>query len=54
MGRRTNQDRRIGRLNQSLRQRNKVKGYAIAQLSNELVSLSDRLQEIERSRKWRL
>lgn len=35
-------------LNQSLRQRDKVKDDAIAQLSDQLVSLSDRLQEIER------
>jgi hypothetical protein len=35
-------------LNQSLRQRDKVKDDAITQLSNELVSLSSRLQEIER------
>ena len=33
---------------QSLRQRDKVKDDAIAQLSDQLVSLSDRLQEIER------
>ena len=35
-------------LNQSLRQRDKVKDDAIAQLSDQLVSLSTRLQEIER------
>ena len=35
-------------LNQSLRQRDKVKEDAIAQLSDQLVSLSARLQEIER------
>ena len=35
-------------LNQSLRQRYKVKDDAIAQLSDQLVSLSARLQEIER------
>jgi integrase len=35
-------------LNQSLRQRDKVKDDAIAQLSDRLVSLSARLQEIER------
>jgi hypothetical protein len=35
-------------LNQSLRQRDKVKDDAIAQLSDQLVSLSSRLQEIER------
>ena len=35
-------------LNQSLRQRDKVKDDAIAQLSDQLVSLSARLQEIER------
>ncbi|MFZ0329452.1 MAG: hypothetical protein WBP64_02980 [Nitrososphaeraceae archaeon] len=35
-------------LNQSLRQRDKVKDDAIAQLSNQLVSLSARLQELER------
>ena len=35
-------------LNQSLRQRDKVKDIAIAQLSDQLVSLSDRLREIER------
>jgi 2-hydroxy-3-keto-5-methylthiopentenyl-1-phosphate phosphatase len=35
-------------LNQSLRQRDKVKDDAIAQLSDQLLSLSARLQEIER------
>jgi hypothetical protein len=35
-------------LNQSLSQRDKVKDDAIAQLSDQLVSLSVRLQEIER------
>jgi hypothetical protein len=35
-------------LNQSLRQCDKVKDDAIAQLSDQLVSLSARLQEIER------
>jgi integrase len=35
-------------LNQSLRQRDKVKDDAISQLSDQLVSLSARLQEIER------
>jgi hypothetical protein len=35
-------------LNQSLRQRDKVKDDAIAQLSDQLVSLSARLLEIER------
>ena len=35
-------------LNQSLRQRDKVKDDTIAQLSDQLVSLSARLQEIER------
>ena len=35
-------------LNQSLRQRDKVKDDAIAHLSDQLVSLSARLQEIER------
>ena len=35
-------------LNQSLRQRDKVKDDAIAQLSDQLVSLSARLQELER------
>jgi len=35
-------------LNQSLIQRDKVKDDAIAQLSDQLVSLSARLQEIER------
>jgi hypothetical protein len=38
----------IEELNQSLRQRDKVKDDAIAQLSDQLVSLSARLQEIER------
>ena len=33
---------------QSLRQRDKVKDDAIAQLSDQLVSLSARLREIER------
>jgi hypothetical protein len=36
-------------LNQSLRQCDKVKDDAIAQLSDQLVSLSDRLQEIEKT-----
>ena len=35
-------------MNQSVRQRDKVKDDAIAQLSDQLVSLSARLQEIER------
>ena len=35
-------------LNQSLRQRDKVKDDAISQLSDQLVSISARLQEIER------
>ena len=35
-------------LDQSLRQRDKVKDDAIAQLTDQLVSLSARLQEIER------
>ena len=34
-------------LNQSLRQRDKVKDDAIAQLSDQLLSLSVRLQEIK-------
>jgi len=38
----------IEELNQSLRQRDKVKDCAIAQLSDQLISLSARLQEIER------
>ncbi|MGA7897427.1 MAG: hypothetical protein WCA39_01045 [Nitrososphaeraceae archaeon] len=39
---------KVEELNQSLRQRDKVKDDAIAQLSDQLVSLSARLQEIER------
>ncbi|MGA9842287.1 MAG: hypothetical protein WBP64_16060 [Nitrososphaeraceae archaeon] len=35
-------------LNQSLRQRDKIKDDAIAQLSDQLLSLSARLQELER------
>jgi hypothetical protein len=35
-------------INQSLRQRDKVKDDAIDQLSDQLVSLSVRVQEIER------
>ena len=35
-------------LNQSLRQRDKVKDDAISQMSNQLVTLSVRLQDIER------
>jgi hypothetical protein len=35
-------------LNQSLRDRDKVKDDAIAQLSDELMALSIRLQEVER------
>jgi hypothetical protein len=35
-------------MDQSLRQRDKIKDDAIAQLSDQLVSLSARLQEIER------
>ncbi|HET7345138.1 MAG TPA: hypothetical protein VFJ05_04615 [Nitrososphaeraceae archaeon] len=38
----------LGDLNQSLRQRDKVKDDAIAQLSDQLVALTTRLQEIER------
>jgi hypothetical protein len=49
IGRRhTDKGRGIRRINQSLRQRDKVKDDAIAQLSDQLVSLSARLQEIER------
>jgi hypothetical protein len=33
-------------LNQSVRRRDKMKDNAMAQLSDQLVSLSDRLQEI--------
>ena len=35
-------------LNQSLRQRDKIKDDAIAQLSDQLVALTTRMQEIER------
>jgi len=35
-------------LNQSLRSRDKIKDDAIAQLSDQLMALSTRLQEIER------
>ena len=35
-------------LNQSLRNRDKVKDDAIAQLSDQLIALSTRLQEVER------
>jgi hypothetical protein len=35
-------------LNQSLRQRDKVKDDAIAQLSDQLVAITTRLQEVER------
>ncbi|MGB8036345.1 MAG: hypothetical protein WCF03_21215, partial [Nitrososphaeraceae archaeon] len=35
-------------LNQSLRQRDKVKDDAIAQLSDQLMALTTRMQEIER------
>jgi ABC-type transporter Mla subunit MlaD len=35
-------------LNQSLRQRDKVKDDAITHLSDQLVALSERLQDIER------
>jgi hypothetical protein len=35
-------------LNQSLRNRDKLKDDAIAQLSDQLMSLSTRMQEIER------
>lgn len=35
-------------LNQSLRQRDKVKDDAIAQLSDQLVAITGRLQELER------
>jgi len=38
----------VEELNQSLRQQDKVKDDAIAQLSDQLVSLFARLQEIER------
>ena len=36
-------------MDQSLRQRDKIKDDAIAQLSDQLVSLSARLQEIEKT-----
>ena len=39
---------KLEELNQSLRQRDKVKDCAIAQLSDQLMALSARLQEIER------
>lgn len=35
-------------LNQSIRQRDKVKDDAIAQLSDQLVAITGRLQELER------
>jgi hypothetical protein len=35
-------------LNQSLRQRDKIKDDAIAQLSDQLMALTTRMQEIER------
>jgi len=34
-------------LNNSLREKDKVKDYAIAQLSDQLLALSTRLQELE-------
>ena len=45
----TDKVKELEELNQSLRLRDKVKDDAIAQLSDQLVSLSARLQEIERS-----
>ena len=48
MNRHSNQGREIEELNLSLRQRDKLKDNAIAQLSDQLVALSTRLQEIER------
>jgi ABC-type transporter Mla subunit MlaD len=38
----------LNELNQSLRQRDKIKDDAIAQLSDQLMALTTRLQEIER------
>jgi hypothetical protein len=38
----------LDELNQSLRNRDKLKDDAISQLSDQLVALSTRLQEIER------
>jgi hypothetical protein len=38
-------------VNQSLRNRDKVKDDAIAQLSDQLIALSTRLQEVERRQK---
>ena len=40
----------LEKLNQSLRQRDKVKDDAIAQLSDQLVSLSARLQELRENK----
>ena len=42
-----NKDRKLEELNQSLAQHDKAKDDAITQLSDQLVSLSARLQEIE-------
>jgi hypothetical protein len=40
----------LGELNQSLRNRDKMKDYAIAQLSDQLLAISTRLQELEMKR----
>jgi hypothetical protein len=38
----------LGELNQALRNRDKMKDDAIAQLSDQLLAISTRLQELER------
>jgi hypothetical protein len=47
-GENTSQDRRIRRIKSVSETRDKMKDNAIAQLTDQLVSLSARLQEIER------
>jgi hypothetical protein len=39
-------------LNQSMRSRDKMKDDAIAQLSDQLMALTARMQEIERKQQW--
>jgi hypothetical protein len=38
----------LGELNQALRNRGKMKDYAIAQLSDQVMALTAKMQEIER------
>jgi hypothetical protein len=44
----SNQGTELGELNQALRNRDKIKDVAIAQLSDQVMALTARMHEIER------